>query len=109
MDVSNEDSSAMGMNELGIVDYAKKSGFEVHKSTTIKMARGVGYMGSTSSTPINRKDNVLQQTGYILIFGTRFEYGYEIREEMSLNLTRESQNAPLRFRNRIEARTESKQ
>ncbi|KAL4573973.1 hypothetical protein LXL04_020795 [Taraxacum kok-saghyz] len=61
------------------------------------------YMGSTSSTPINRKDNVLQ------IFGTRFEYGYEIREEMSLNLTRESQNAPLRFRNRIEARTESKQ
>ncbi|KAL4586790.1 hypothetical protein LXL04_011434 [Taraxacum kok-saghyz] len=49
------------------------------------------------------------QTGYILIFGTRFEYGYEIREEMSLNMTRESQNAPLRFRNRIEARTESKQ
>ena len=24
-------------------DYAKKSGFEVHKSTTIKMASGVGY------------------------------------------------------------------
>ncbi|KAL4562289.1 hypothetical protein LXL04_034489 [Taraxacum kok-saghyz] len=42
MDVSNEESSAMGINESGIVDYAKKAGFEVRKSTTIKMASGVG-------------------------------------------------------------------
>ncbi|KAL4562953.1 hypothetical protein LXL04_026984 [Taraxacum kok-saghyz] len=65
MDVSNEESSAMGNNEPGILvepkpedglkfrsyheayvfykDYAKKAGFEVRKSTTIKMASGVGY------------------------------------------------------------------